>query len=334
LNNPITWEEVHAAIRRLPNNKNPGPDHIPGEILRVAGLGFEVALTQLFNAIWKSGVWPTRWQIATLIPLYKKNGDMCDPSNYRMLAMMNTLPKVFEKILDNRLRTWAERVGTLSDYQGGFRQDRSTVDQIFILNEIITARLEDRLDTYSCFIDIAKAYDRVWRPGLWYKLHEAGADEQTLLVLQSMYRRVVRRVLVHGELSDAFDVQAGVPQGSVLSPLLYASYIDGLQAELRRAGVGVWCFGRLVPLLMYADDICLLANDPAELQQALSITEDFARRWRFKINHGKSNVVVFGSEAATLAADSHWWRLAGDRILTSTAFKYPGVDFGGGGTLP
>ena len=164
---------------------------------------------------------------------------------------------------------WAERVGALCDHQGGFRKERSTTDQIFILNELVTSRLEVKLDTYTCFIDIAKAYDRVWRPGLWYKLHNAGLDKQLLLLLQSMYRRVVRRVLVQGELSDPFDVQAGVPQGSILSPLLYASYIDGLQAELSSAGVGLRIAGEVVPLLLYADDICLLARNPAELELAL-----------------------------------------------------------------
>ena len=113
-----------CTIRQLPNNKNPGPDLIPGEILRVAGLGCELALTHLFNAIWKAGVWPSRWQVATLIPLYKKSGDMSDPHNYRMLAMMNTLPKVLEKILERRMRNWAESVGALCDEQGGFRQEK------------------------------------------------------------------------------------------------------------------------------------------------------------------------------------------------------------------
>ena len=177
LADPIVWEEIHAAVRHLPSNKNPGPDLISGEILRVAGLGFEVALTHLFNAIWRAGVWPARWQIATLIPLCKNSGDMSDPHNYRMLAMMNTLPKVFEKVLETRMRRWAERVGVLCDHQGGFRKERSTTDQIFILNELITSRLESKLETYTCFIDVAKAYDRVWRPGLWYKLHNAGLDK-------------------------------------------------------------------------------------------------------------------------------------------------------------
>ena len=148
-------------------------------------------------------------------------------------------------------------MGVLSDLQGGFRAGRGTVDQIFVLNEIITSRLERGLPTLTCFIDIAKAYDTVWRTGLWVKLQQCGCDVQTLDLLQLMYRNVVRRVLLDGRTSSSFDVQLGVPQGAVLSPLLYAVYINGLHEALRQAGLGLWVYGRLVPLLFYADDIVL-----------------------------------------------------------------------------
>ena len=167
LNSPITWEEVHTAIRQLQAGKTPGPDGIPNELLMLAGLGFEIALQELFNDIWSSMSWPSMWRVANLIPLYKKAGNKLDPSNHRLLAMMSTVPKVFEKILDVRIRSWAERAGALSDYQGGFRSDRSTVDQVFILNEIMMSRKESDTATFMMFVDIAKAYDRVWRPGLW-----------------------------------------------------------------------------------------------------------------------------------------------------------------------
>ena len=104
-----------------------------------------------------------------------------------MIALMNIMPKVFEKILDIRLQEWAERVGCISDLQGGFRAERATSDQIFILNEIISSRLERDEPTFSAFIDIAKAYDTVWRPGLWFNLKEAGLDPDTLLLLRQCF---------------------------------------------------------------------------------------------------------------------------------------------------
>ena len=327
LANPISWEEVHVAIRRLCDGKAPGPDGIQSDLLKIAGLGCEVALTELFNDIWKARKWPSAWRVANLIPLYKKSGPSIDPSNYRLLAMMDQLPKVFEKILDQRLRAWAERVGTLSDLQGGFRAGRGTVDQIFVLNEIITSRLERGLPTLTCFIDIAKAYDTVWRDGLWVKLQRAGCDEQTLDLLQIMYHSVVRRVMINGRVSSTFNVELGVPQGAVLSPLLYAVYIDGLHDALRKQGLGVWVYGRLVPLLFYADDIVLLASSEAELAAALRVVEGYARQWRFAVNHGKCNVLVFGDSATKEAAARIAWRLGDQVVVMADAYKYLGLDF-------
>jgi hypothetical protein len=88
-----------------------------------------------------------------------------------------------------------------------------------------------------------------------------------------MYRHIVRKVLINGRTSDSFAVEQGVAQGSVLSPLLYATYIDGLHDALRAKGLGVWVYGRLVPLLFYADDIVLLATSAEELQAAMKVLE-------------------------------------------------------------
>ena len=134
-----------------------------------------MALTELFNFMWTHTVWPDEWREAILIPLHKGDGSKLDPQNHRMLAMMSVIAKLFEKVLDYRLREWSERVGMLSDLQGGFRKARRTVDQMFFLNEVIAMRWrEARLPLFLTFIDVRKAYDRVWRPGLWYKLRQAG----------------------------------------------------------------------------------------------------------------------------------------------------------------
>ena len=122
--------------------------------------------------------------------------------------MMDELPKVFEKVFDKRIRAWSERVGCLSDLQGGFRSGRGTTDQMFILNEIVTSRKEKGSSTFLAFIDIAKAYDTVWRPGLWLKLQQSGLDPEVLRVIQLMYRTVVRRVLVRGDLTDLKSIPA------------------------------------------------------------------------------------------------------------------------------
>ena len=276
----ITWEEVHAVLRSLPAGKSAGPDGIPNEMLLNGGVGLELALVKLFNHIWGTNSWPPDWQRAILVPLFKGEGSRLDPSDHRLLALMSTVAKTFEKILDNRLRRWSDRVGALSDLQGGFRAGRCTLDQVFTLSEIARMHKEKSIPLYLGFIDVRKAYDRVWLPGLWFKLQGLGLSPKFLSLLKSMFSKITRCVRVNGSLTEDFPVHVGVPQGSVLSPALYALYIDGLHRALRDAGLGVWVFGQLVPLLLYADDIVLLAPTPTQLHAMLQVLETYASRWR------------------------------------------------------
>jgi hypothetical protein len=328
LDREITWDEVHSGINLLKAGKAAGLDGVLAEMLQNAGLGCAMALAQLFNYVWSSGVWPPEWQKAFMVPLYKKAGSQLEPTNYRNLSIMSIVAKLFEKILDTRIREWAERVHALSDLQGGFRVDRATIDQIFILNEIVSERRERGLPTFMAFIDVKKAYDRTWRPGLWYKLRKIGIGGRCLELLQAMYSRVVRKLLINGQFTEEFNVESGVPQGSVLSPFLYAVYIDGLHKALADAGLGTRVHGRLVPLLLYADDIVLLARSAAELKAMLRVTCEYARKWRFDVNHGKSNVVVFGPELFKEEAKVTEWWLGDDRLDLVDFYKYLGVETG------
>lgn len=234
------------------------------------------------------------------------------------------MTQLFEKVLDSRLRIWAERVGVLSDLQGGFRHGRGCLDQIFILNEILSKRREMGLSSFLAFIDVKKAYDRVWRDGLWHKVEATGADEHCVKMLKAMFARVIRSVHVNGGRTEEFDVTVGVPQGSVLSPLLYAIFINGLHQALRQAGLGMRVYGRLVPLLLYADDIVLLARNAKELQAMLVVLQDYAKTWRFQINKKKSNVVVHGQ------LHKPWsdWSLDGEELLWTQEYKYLGAETG------
>ena len=327
LDTPITWDEVWTCVNLLPNGKAAGLDGITAELLKKAGVGYPVALASLFNQIWREGVWPSEWQHAYLLPLFKGAGEKSDPGNYRMIAIASQVAKIFEKVIDRRIRCWAERVGTLSDLQGGFREGRGTADQIFILHELVAKRTEQNLPTFLAFRDVRKANDKVWRAGLWSKLYKAGLGGRCLALLRMMLGKVYRSVMINGALSDKVEVEAGVPQGSVLSPLLYAHYINGLHDALSHEGLGVEIYGRRVPLLMYADDIVLIARDPTELANMLKVVEEYARRWRFDINHGKSGVVVVGPRKCKQEATNHKFSVAGGVLPHCDHYKYLGIEF-------
>ena len=112
----------------------------------------------------------------------------------------------------------------------------------------------------------------------------------------------------------------------MLSPLLYAAYIDGLHPALRKEKLGIWMAGRLVPLLMYADDIVLLASSAEAMQRMCEVVSKYARQHRFEVNHGKSNLVVFGPKAARAKASSLTWKLGERSIEIMDHYRYLGAE--------
>jgi hypothetical protein len=148
--------------------------------------------------------------------------------------------------------------------------------------------------------------------------------------IRTMYRRVTRSLLVNGQLTEEFETEVGVPQGAVLSPFLYAVYINGLHKALSDVGLGVWVLGRRVPLLLYADEIVLLARSAVELQAMLDVVTVtvYAHQWRFELNHRKSNVVVMGTSAQKLQSASSGWVLGGRQLEVVNEYKYLGAESG------
>jgi len=191
--------------------------------------------------------------------------------------------------------TFAERgeLGIVEE-QGGFRPERGTQDQIFILTEVLRARTHRT--TYAAFIDVKKAYDTVWRNGLWLRLWEEGVRGKMWRVIKDMYKVVQSSVLVGDEQTKVFDLHTGVRQGCVMSPVLFSFFINGLAREIKKNTQGVSVGDTRVRLLLYADDIVLLAETSKDLQDMLDIVTEYSKKWRFRVNpkKGKSEVMLFG----------------------------------------
>ena len=158
-----------------------------------------------------------------MFPIHKK-GDKSDPYNYRGISLLSVVSKVYEAVLYKRVDDWcegrrrrAEMDATLCEEQGGFRRGRGCVDQIFVLSRIIENR--NNRETFCCFIDLKKAYDRVWRDGLWKALFEEGIRGKMWRVLKSLYKSTLSKILLGQDETEYFEIEAGVRQGCVLSPL-------------------------------------------------------------------------------------------------------------------
>jgi len=171
--------------------------------------------------------------------------------------------KTYTAILNNRLSNHCEKNGIIVEEQDGFRPGRDTKDHLYALVEIIKYRRPKH--TYCAFIDIAKAYDKVWRDGLWYKLWKAGIRGKIWRTLKNIYQKVESSVLLGGNRTAWFDIQVGLRQGCILSPLLFDIFINDLRNIVDNLKKGVKLGNSRVSILFYADDIVLLAESKEDI---------------------------------------------------------------------
>jgi hypothetical protein len=336
LDGPITRKEVWEAIRKLKMGKAPGEDGVISDILRSGAdavgtskmrgnTGVVEALVLMFNYVFDNEVWPERWGSGVVMPIHKHDSRLL-PSNYRPITLMSIVGKLFGTVVNARLHQYSERMGTISDEQGGFRTNRGTTDQTFILREILASRKERGFATYATFIDARKAYDTVWREYAYSNIHDSGVQGKLWRQLQVMHGGLRRRVRHPLGLTDVYHVGRGVAQGAVESPWVYSNFIEGLARALKRAGVGVMVADRRVPLLMYADDIVMLASSVTELERMNTIVTEFARKHRFQFNGEKSAVMIFGgSPSERTRVDSTNWELFGEKVKVKPGYEYLGT---------
>ena len=250
--------------------------------------------------VFRSETYPVDWARGLVFPIFKGGPKAwrSNPLKYRGITLLSVLGKVYVSVLTERVTTWAETNHILAEEQAGFRKDRSTVDQLFIMLEMIKNRRPK--PTYVCFLDVQKAYDRVWRDGLWEKLQTYGIRGKMWRVLRSVYESVESSVLVNDRRSRFFKVDVGLRQGCLLSPILFALYINGLAEEVNKANIGARIVSRKEDrcgVLMFADDIALLAEDRASLEKLMEIAFQYSQRWRF-----------------TTTIRARWWCLTTDRL--------------------
>ena len=327
LNKDITQKEVEKAINQLKNDRAAGINRIIGEIMKEGGEILTQAVGKMCCEAWRLEQVPRDWMQGVIFPLYKE-GDNRDPLNYRGITLLSIVGKVYNRVLTERLVRFAERQGGIVEEQGGFRPERGTDDQLFVLTEILRSR-GSRRTTYTAFIDVKKAYDTVWRNGLWKRLWDEGIRGKMWRVVKGMYGVVQSAVLVGDEQTEWFDLSTGVRQGCVMSPILFSLFINGLAREINEKGKGVDIGGRRVRLLMYADDIVLLAESARDLQNMLEVVTAYSKRWRFRLNpkKGKSEVMIFGRKPRN--KDRKWW-LAGEEIGETCMYKYLGIELRSG----
>ena len=216
-------------VKFLKRGKAPGPDNIHNEVFRLGTTTLLFHhLARLFISSIQMGYIPTAWKLATLRMLLKPDRLPSLTTCYRPISLMSSIMKLFERVIEQRLRFYLEDIGFINKYQSGFRQNNSTDDHLFRLSLSVTESFNRREDVVAAFLDTEKAFDNVWHNGLRYKILMLDLPTKMTSWLSDFLVGRVIQVNVNGFLSDKITPISRVPQGSAMSPLLFLIYVNTL----------------------------------------------------------------------------------------------------------
>lgn len=308
----ITPKDVCEIIRKLPSGKAPGHDGINNTAFKKLPKIAIVLLTNIYTACLQHCYFTTDWKKTIIVMIPKPGKDIMIANNHRPISLLTTMSKVFEKLHLHRLKLYIK----LRTEQHAFRREHSTTTQLVNLLDDLAVNKYLKLQTASLFLDMERAFDRVWQKGLLHKLLQTGVPTYLTKIISSFLIGRTFAVKVGNNLSTVKLIEAGVPQGSCLSPLLYTLFINDFPTNPQ------------VKLSLYADDTMFYtSNNNANyaimrLQKQADTTVQWLEKWRLKLNVQKSVAVLFGKNSSRLKKCIH---ISGQTIEWSPNAKYLGI---------
>ena len=245
----------------------------------------------LFNGMISHSYLPHEFLLGTISPIIKdSNGDVSDPNNYRPVTLGPCLAQLFEYCLLDKFGSYLRS----DDLQFGFKRAHSTSHAIFALKSCVDYYLKNNTGVFVTFLDCSKAFDRVSHYGIFLKLMSRNVPLAFLNLIIYWYLNMSSCCQWNGEKSEYFRLITGTKQGGVLSPRIFAVYMDDLIIELRKSGIGCHVVSLFVACIVYADDLCLIAPTRGAMQLLLSICEEYCGNMCLNFNSKKSKALFFG----------------------------------------
>ena len=293
----ISRVTIQKILEKFNVNKSCGPDKLHPHLLQKTARTISVPLKIIFEKSLNDGECPDDWRTANVTPIHKK-GDRTDPSNYRPVSLTSQVCKVLETVVRERIVRHMRENRLFSDTQHGFREGRSCLTNLLETLEHWTKILDEGDCTDVAYLDFRKAFDLVSHKHLLYKMSKYGISGQVLGWVKAFLRDRNQRVVIRGLSSEACSVTSGVPQGSVLGPVLFLIFINDLPLEV------------LSPLSLFADDSKIFTrivtnkkntkwtgfDGQGALQRDLTKVQKWAEKWKMEFNIGKCKIMHIGKK--------------------------------------
>ena len=312
--------EIELLIGSLNPRKASGPNSIPVDILHLLKRDISKPLSMLFNLSFTNGTYPSLFKLAKAIPIFKMKGSMLETSNYRPISLLSNLNKLLEKLMFNRVYKFLESHNCIFFRQFGFRQKHSTNHALMEITESIRKALDASKFACGIFIDLLKVSDTVNHNILIDKLKHYGIRGTANTWFQSYLSNRRQFVSIQGFDPTHLPIEHGVPQGSVLGPLLFLIYINDLHKVIKYSSV-----------YHFADDTNLLSinTSPKCLQKQINIDLKFLYKWllanKISLNCSKTELIFFHKPRSPITGFDFRIKLNGHRLFPSDSIKYLGI---------
>ena len=279
---------VEERLRSLKISTSPGPDQIPSRVLRELASPLSVPICTLFEKSLVGGSLPSEWKQASVVPIHK-SGSRQEPSNYRPVSLTSVLSKVLEGVVRDRLMNFLMETRQLHDAQHGFLPRRSCATQLLASLEDWTQLMERKEPVDVAYLDFRKAFDSVPHRRLIQKLNDLGVRGPLLRWIEAFLTGRTQQVAVNGKQSNPTPVRSGIPQGSVLGPVLFLVYVNDLPESVK------------CDIKLFADDAKLYASSKqgnsqhSQMQADLQSLANWSATWLLPFNVKKCKILYLGT---------------------------------------
>ena len=312
----VSDNEVFKILKSLNVAKANGPDNISNKLLRETATAIASPLASIFNKSLSSGQFPDEWKRANVVPVFKKENRQII-KNYRPISLLPCVSKVLERLVFNQLLAYCQEHNLLTWRNAGFKPQDSTVNQLVLITHKILEALDQGKDICMVFLDISKAFDRVYHEGLLVKLQMFGIDGPLLLWFRSYLIGRKQRVVINGQHSSWLTTTAGVPQGSILGPLLFLVFVNDLVDRLQ---TNPFLFADDTSLLEILDSLDISLTT---VNNDLRFLTQWAAQWLVTFNPDKTVYMIISRKLNKVDYDPLF--MAAKQLKEVSSHKHLGI---------